>query len=333
MAKTELPVQHDVLKLLLRLISPGQGSNVPLPDENQWDQLEYLSRFWHVAPSLWLALRGRAELQALDPDRQVRLRQGYVDNLRRNAFIRADVVRIARLINSDGITPVLLKGVAVLFDPRTADPAERYMHDIDLLVPEDQAVGCFDILKRAGFAEVPGTCSRHHKPALVDPQSGLEVEIHNRPHRLASAAEASSFVEDANFVTENGASLKVPADHHRIILNVFHAQVSDDGLSHAYFDPKQLLEFALYCQFIPAEAFQRAYQAFSYLPTVYLSWAALCRIYFGIEPPFCPPLRYRDRIQANRISARSTFGRGKSRPVDTAARLFIQTKTKMRSWK
>ena len=181
MVKTAHYARHEILDALMALVSPAGDRNMVLPPESDWDELEYLSRYWHVAPSLWKALRNNPNIAVLSEVRKVRMRKAYVDNLRRNTLLRQDILRISARLNDAGFVPVLLKGAAALFDPRTDDIAERYMHDLDIMVDIGQEADCYRFLVSIGC--IPPDNSNtdkeirlHQWPTLYDPVSELEIE-------------------------------------------------------------------------------------------------------------------------------------------------------------
>ena len=107
----------------------------------------------------------------------------------------------------------------------------------------------------------------------------------------------------------NGTRLRIPADWTRIVQNVEHAQISNDSWSHAYFNPRYLLEFAHFCEQMPEAAFRRAFAELRHIRLATGSWIYLCEAYLGVSPPVRPPVRALDRLQAARIKRAKNFGR------------------------
>lgn len=316
-------------------ISPARTEPACLPAASDWPDLEKLARFWHVAPTLWLALRNDPGLRDQPPDRIERLRSGYLENVLRNRHLRADVARISARLNSGGFVPLLLKGAAFLFARYGMDPGERYMHDFDLMVEPDRDARCFQFLRDNGFELAPDGSryfdeERHQWPTLLDPESGLEVELHRRPFQFASRETTAAYHHEALAIEADGARMRLPAPHHRIIHNLLHAQIANDSLSHAYFNPGYLLEFAYFCVRLPPDVWLRAFDDLKHHSIAARSWIHLCRTYLSVSPPVGPEVRAVDRLQAFRIARRSTFGQAASSPVDAAIRLLTHARLRLR---
>lgn len=103
-------------------------------------------------------------------------------NAGRNARLLRQLDGLLALLNGAGIEPVLLKGVARLVDGVYADPAARFMGDIDLLVPEAQLALADATLRAAGYrpagAPNPNADEHHHLPVLWHEKAEACVEIH-----------------------------------------------------------------------------------------------------------------------------------------------------------
>lgn len=124
-----------------------------------------------------------------------------------------------------GIPTLLLKGGAALA-AGDAEAGERYIADIDLLVPPARCDEALDLLARAAWrpqsggriARVRGReLPRHHAVNLVDGGEG-EIDLHwcllkeNR-----AAGDDDAVWHDAEAVRFGGVGLLVPAPHHRLL--------------------------------------------------------------------------------------------------------------------
>lgn len=89
-------------------------------------------------------------------------------NRERNAAILAELQAVVGLLNEFDIEPVLLKGAAYLVCGVYSDPAQRYLMDIDLLIPASQLPLAVTILKENGFEPDKrdrfGRFRHHHPP-------------------------------------------------------------------------------------------------------------------------------------------------------------------------
>ncbi len=292
------------LELLLRLIAPGQRLPVAIAPSD-WPALDLLARQSHVTAALWLRLKDDPLLAEVPPSLAEGLRQAYGEAVRRNRLLKDQILGIARRLNAAGQTPLLLKGGAYLFDPPLGNAARRYLHDLDFLAADSAA--CQDCLLQAGFRPV-GKVARpraearyHHWPALQDPASGLEVEVHRRPFITADAAMTRLYFAEARPLTLEGARLLLPSRACRIAGNVIHAQVSDRGFGAAWFNPRYLLEFAEYAVAWPAADWQLAAETLAGNAVVFGNFRHLAEVLMEVRPPLAGRTRVLDRLQLARI--------------------------------
>ena len=102
-----------------------------------WPRLVTLSGVHLLTPALAPALE-HEHLRAAVPD-ELRdyLAAMHEAATQRNDALRAQLEEVAARLNAIGVVPVALKGAIRLIDGLWPDPALRFMHDLDLLVPDD----------------------------------------------------------------------------------------------------------------------------------------------------------------------------------------------------
>jgi len=105
-----------------------------------------------------------------------------------SAANQSALVDVLHKLNSDGIEPLLLKGIALAM--RYPKPHWRLMSDIDLLVPPPQLEATMVLLRELGFSngyEKPAShwSDHHHAEPLRHPDSGLWIEVHRALHSSA----------------------------------------------------------------------------------------------------------------------------------------------------
>lgn len=298
------------LEALLRLIAPGP-SQLPADGALDWPALDRLARESHVTSALWLRLRNDPLLERLPADLAEGLRQAHAENVRRNRLLKAQVLQAVRHLNAAGQVPVLLKGAAYLFDPPLGNAALRYLHDLDLLAADSGA--CQRALLEAGFVEL-GKIARpraearyHHWPALVEPASGLEVEVHKRPFITADDAMTRLHLAEAVPREVEGARLLLPSRACRIAGMVIHAQVSDRGFGRAWFNPRYLREFAEYALAWSAEDWRRAEATAAGNRVAFGNFRHLAETLMDAHPPLARGIRRIDRLQLARIRRHDDF--------------------------
>lgn len=160
-------------------------------------------------------------------------------NLRRNEKIKAQLVSIGAALSGAGLHGVALKGAAEMLAPVHADPAFRFLSDLDILVPEGQVDRAVALLRDLGAVSQTeheiNQRGHHHLEPLHHPDWPVPLELHLafgpgvtrgvlHPKDVMDAARASSV-----------AGLDLPAPAHRLAHMVLHAQ----------FDPPRFRDGAL----------------------------------------------------------------------------------------
>jgi len=170
-----------------------------------------------------------AELQTvLDPDLGVFLREMRQRNRDRNAVLRRQLVEAGTLLTERGIPSVALKGGAELIAPVYPDPADRFLSDLDVLVPADRINDAIAALKDRGYTDNGATYRPHaiHAPALWHEAWPTAIELHT-----AVAEPQGDCVVTASDVFERALHspalfpIATPTIADRLTHLVLHAQV------------------------------------------------------------------------------------------------------------
>ena len=187
-------------------------------------------------------LRGLAVDPELGPLLPAELADCFVfaheENGRRNRALREELAGLLGLLNARGIAPVLLKGASRLVDGVYPDPADRFMQDLDLLVPPPSTEAAAAALLEAGYAfsERGQRLAHefHHLPSLRREGSIAEIELHRsvlshwNERRLSTAEVVAGATRRA--VAGGRAALPGPAQalahlilhgqlqHHRMLI-------------------------------------------------------------------------------------------------------------------
>jgi hypothetical protein len=249
-----------------------------------WDRTVALAAREEILP----ALHGRLPCPAEVAD----FLEGIHElNAARNRQLLEEVEELAELLNRSGIEPVLLKGAAYLVGGVYADPADRWLQDMDFLVSPDESRRAFEIVKAAGYEPYvpnPSALVLHHLPSLSRPHR-LPVEIH---HHLGCAActrvlSASEVVKQARTVSVGRATVRIPGAEHLMTHLILHSQIHHGAPSRIWPTLRSMLDLVLLRHRMPSgwddlrERFARAGE-----------WASLhahlrqIEATLGVAPPF-----------------------------------------------
>ncbi len=200
-----------------------------------WERVVRLASEHLVTPALHGRLLSRNLLPRLDDDLQSYLETVAELNRRRNHAAIRQLAEITCALNALGVQPVLLKGAALLLSGVYADPAERVIRDLDILVrPEDLAASV------RGLAELgytPLDVSRdyrhhHHLAPLGKADRLLTVELHRQvvPTVYQRRFPAARFIERSSTFFWQGSTVLLPAPDDMFVHNAIHHQLADRNL-------------------------------------------------------------------------------------------------------
>src|SRR5262249_8950008 len=128
------------------------------------------------------------------------------------------------------------------------DPADRYMVDIDVLVPRKRLDDCVATMRRHGYRALqPNDAGSHHYPPLVHPDSIASVELHLDPLDKAYGEflGMTDIIDSAVPLDISGVSACIPAVWCRIVHSIVHAELSDHGLMLGRIAIRELCDLAL----------------------------------------------------------------------------------------
>jgi hypothetical protein len=148
-----------------------------------------------LAPLLHVRLQRLDMPAALPTALQQTITRAFEQSNRRALRLKAELIRLHRLLDRNGIAYAALKGAYVAF-AAYPQPALRPMRDLDILVHPSDALRVFNLLQQqAGYAratQYSGSAAAamqvsKHLPPLRHANSGISIEIH---HRLISPDSA-----------------------------------------------------------------------------------------------------------------------------------------------
>ena len=162
---------------------------------SEWTALMPAIREHRLAPLLHARLQRLDMPAALPTALQQTIPRSIEQSTRRSLRLKAELIRLHRLLDRTGIAYAALKGAYVAF-AAYPQPALRPMRDLDILVHPSDALRVFDLMQQqAGYARAtqysgsPAAAMQvsKHLPVLRHSNSGISIEIH---HRLISPGSA-----------------------------------------------------------------------------------------------------------------------------------------------
>lgn len=157
-----------------------------LHDEIPWIEVVELANSDYLIPALYVALEDKQLLQVIRDEQLINyMREVYALNSERNLQILEQIKDIITLLKPLGITPLLLKGSAVLTEDDYQTLGMRSMTDIDIMVDSTKVEESFNALQVSGYSFVESehqnrSLSKHHHHLEAMQKAGMPaaLELH-----------------------------------------------------------------------------------------------------------------------------------------------------------
>jgi hypothetical protein len=204
------------------------AARLAAPDLDDLLLMELANRH-QVAPALAAALTAKGLDDALPEGAREYLAHLLALNRERNALIRRQVIEVVLAVRAAGVEPVLLKGAAFLFDGTCADPAERMLADIDLLVPETSLPTAVEAVLALGYdvQERERTWCYHFLP-LVRRGEMAPIEFHHHVGEQRHLLDpASALATTVRLEAADAPPVSVLHPTEWVVHAVFHAELQD----------------------------------------------------------------------------------------------------------
>jgi hypothetical protein len=202
--------------------TPGRISEAH--DEKFWNSLLSLALEHFVAPLLFERLQQRGVLDEVPKEQRTFLSLCYKLNQARNRKLRIQLLELADVFGREGVTTVILKSGAHLFEAdNNPEPASWMMNDLDVLV--DAPERAVEVALGLGYTIMEDLPWGHAIALRHSDHVGI-IELHRDlgPQRnFLNAAEAMGSAEP---ITAKAPLHKLSATH-RALHNIYHAQIQD----------------------------------------------------------------------------------------------------------
>ncbi len=244
----------ETLKLLCQCIAPIQNTEVILAEINspdfEWEPVIYCSGQHLVTPALYFYLKKKKIFPLLNQELRDYLGLIYDLNLSRNKKIKEQLLALLPVLNTAGIEPLLLKGIASLLGELYESPGIRVLGDIDILVSKDKLNAAKNILLAQGYTFTPFRFQdivgeNKHLPAFIHNDQPVAIEIHRHPVALKHSEwvnNLSAWKNSTQIFLKTGV-VRLPTLEFRLLHNFCHCQIGDRGYLRGYINVRQLFEW------------------------------------------------------------------------------------------
>jgi hypothetical protein len=166
-------------------VSNGKLRQLLLPDESFWQDIISMANANHVTAALWNSLRSKQLDGSLSLDAKEYLESFNVLNLHKNTAIRKQGLECMAVLNSADIEPMPIKGLAYQLGAAGDDVTNRFLIDIDIMVPAESASLAQAELAKVGFDSFPNETVDYSTHLHLQPMwrkgSPATIEIHRAP--------------------------------------------------------------------------------------------------------------------------------------------------------
>ena len=205
-----------------------EGLRQKVEQIDDWPAVIKCSTYYLMAPAFYWSLRRHDLLDSVPEDIREYFEGMYDLNRMRNKSMENQTVDLCRILNSIGVQPLLLKGMANVFSGVYEGAGLRSIGDIDIVVPETKVNQCVEAMKTANYECDSGHNFAHHAPPLYHEKYESSVEIHHCDIvaiQYRAIIPAQEMWDASKLYETEGAAMRIPSATSRALHNVVHAQM------------------------------------------------------------------------------------------------------------
>jgi hypothetical protein len=202
------------------------------PGPHDWGRLIRVADSLLLSPALFREIR-RKKLDVPDEGLEY-LAVVWKAHQQRSQALHAQLEELAKGFADRGVTPIFLKGAAILAQESEPGEAARPVRDLDILVDPQHLDVAADVLKAQGYShghhgEDERWSEFHHMAPRSRRGSPAEIELHRHPIRpeIWERFDQTSAFQTAT-VPFAGTSVKVPIPLTRVLMAFISSYLQDD---------------------------------------------------------------------------------------------------------
>nr|WP_086492254.1 nucleotidyltransferase family protein [Novosphingobium panipatense] len=236
-----MPDRPSELEALSDLCRCLQGGVPPAVD---WEAVLALANRTLVTPALAEALGiGRRFDPAIPPEVASLLRVIAERTAARNGMMHAQLAEAVIALNARGITPILLKGAALLAR-RGPDCANRLLTDLDLMVREQDDALAVEVLEGLGYSRILSMHQDEQGANLGRECDAGGLDLHYRLKRVGPARDAGWLMQWCRPFAIGAGKAAMPSSAALAGLFVLHDQLQEGDYWRGRIDLRHLADMA-----------------------------------------------------------------------------------------
>ena len=256
-----------------------------------WQRFVVLCSDHLILPAIYLKFKSHDIIDYIPEELSEHLYEIYKLNVSRNNQILEQLHEITAVLNKNNIYPLFLKGAGNLLDGLYSNIGERILGDIDFLVSEKDYLISAELMKNTGYTKVSATSdytdikTLKHYPRLFHPDFIAIIEIHRIPIDENYQSWFNNEKIDREKITVSSLpGCYISSDHHRIIHNFIHSQLSNEGYLFGTVSLREIYDLFLLSKRFPLvetiPEIKTKQKAIAYF--------ALARLVLGLDESFFP---------------------------------------------
>ncbi|MEZ4793708.1 MAG: nucleotidyltransferase family protein [Gelidibacter sp.] len=198
-----------------------------------WEAVVTVASKHLVLPAVYCRLHQKSLLSYLPEELNLYLEELTQLNRDRNRTLLAEAQQISKLLESNQINHVFIKGMALLAGNYFEDLGERMIGDIDILVASTDLDNAFELLVNEGYSKFVEfnyeVKNYRHRPRQISEKRLAAIELHDQllKHGYHQLIDKDSFLSEKKNV--NG--IAIPCAEHLIWNTIYGQQIND----HSYY--------------------------------------------------------------------------------------------------
>ena len=214
-----------------------------VPDDADWMSLISLANQTLTTPALMNIVERYPE--GIPPDVRDYVVEIFERNTVRNDRLSMQLAEAITALNEDKITPVVLKGSAVLVSSHPCRTGARLISDLDLLVSPEEAEAASNCLRRLGYGihyQAPDDAAKWYAD-LVRPGDAGMIDLHQKPPGHGFFYGISGDVtQNCRLLSWRGTSVYIPSSTYHALMLIIHDQFQDADYWVGKIDLRHLLD-------------------------------------------------------------------------------------------
>jgi len=250
--KEQVNINSDTVDCLLNILNEEKKLSTSevnqLRDESCYLPLVALAhQFWLVGAMVdQLKIKGAWEKLPQQLDEY--LHTIFAAYEARGQAIKDEIAKLCEALLFENINVMLFKGSASILNGTYSSAGQRYMADIDILVPHHQQTKAYGVLKDLGYRSSADEfdilpVEHHHFPPLIREGSVCIIELHrlllkNAYTDLLSPDEA--WQQSISLQLDDNMQVWQLSPSHQLIQSIAHSELSDRYFEKNTFELRQL---------------------------------------------------------------------------------------------